>query len=103
MKTIWIIFPSKTLLTWTGGTCAQWFNVYRANLQQPADADFDGLADDYGTCFLPNVFVTQAPDATIPAPDFMYTYLVTGENAVGEGGMGFTSALLERPNRAPCP
>jgi hypothetical protein len=33
----------------------------------------------------------------------MHAYLVTGENPVGEGSLGFNSNLQERPNLTPCP
>jgi hypothetical protein len=90
-------------LTWTGGTCATRFNVYRSTVPRLLDADMNGLADDYGTCFLPDLLVSQAMDASNPPASFMHTYLVTGENAVGEGGMGYASNLLQRPNLTPCP
>jgi hypothetical protein len=100
---IYILFPSKTLLDWTGGTCASFFNVYRTTVQRLPDADSNGLADDYGSCFQPMVFVSQATDTSSPAATYMHAYLVTGENAAGEGGMGFNSSLVERPNLSPCP
>jgi hypothetical protein len=33
----------------------------------------------------------------------MFTYLVTGENGVGEGSLGTNSKGTERPNVSPCP
>jgi hypothetical protein len=98
-----IFFSSKTLLEWTGGTCAVTFNVYRAILPRPVDGDLDGLADDYGSCFLFGLALPQATDLTSPGMGMMHTYLVTGKNPAGEGSLGYTSALLERPNLAPCP
>jgi hypothetical protein len=98
-----LYFSSKTLLEWKGGTCARTFNVYRALLNRVTDADSDGLADDYGSCFRFGLVVPQVTDADPLGPGRMHTYLVTGKNPVGEGSLGFTSALLERPNRSPCP
>jgi hypothetical protein len=100
---IWILFPDKTRLTWTGGTCALSFNVYRQTVFTLVDADANGLADDYGSCFLSGLLVPEAPCGSTPPLRQMNTYLVTGKNGVGEGSMGFNSNLQERPNLTPCP
>ena len=79
------------------------YNVYRYTGATLIDSDGDGLADDYGSCFLPDLMVLQADDASDPPADEMHTYLITGENGVGEGGLGFATGPLERPNDNPCP
>ena len=97
------MFPDKTRLTWTGGTCALTFNVYRQTVSKLVDADMNGLADDYGSCFMTGLVVPESPCGSTPPVSQMNTYLVTGKNGVGEGSLGFNSNLQERPNLTPCP
>jgi len=98
-----IAWPTKIDIHWSGSKCATKWNLYRATVPRLVDADRDGLADDYGTCFRPDLMVPQTQDASGPPTGQMHIYLVTGENAVGEGSLGFTSSRQERPNRTPCP
>ena len=65
--------------------------------------DGNNLADDYGSCFLPDLMVTQAPDSSEPAGGVFFGYLVTGENVVGEGDLSTNRFGVTRPNDAPCP
>ena len=67
------------------------------------DLDSNGLADDYGACLQPDIIGLQTDDFADPGPGRMFTYLVTAENGVGEGGMGTNSSGAQRPNLAPCP
>ena len=68
-----------------------------------ADVDGNNLADDYGSCFLPDVVVTEASDELEPPIGIFFGYLVTGENAVGEGTFTTNSFGVSRPNNSPCP
>ncbi len=88
---------------WTGLECADRYNVYRSRQERFTDADGDNLADDYGSCFLPDLLVTEASDASDPPPGIFYSYLVTGESPVGEGNLMTNSFGMIRPNNNPCP
>ena len=90
---------------WTGLECADRYNVYRSReaVERLTDTDGDNLADDYGSCFLPDLLITEASDATVPPRGFFHHYLVTGENAVGEGDLMTNSFGMTRPNNTPCP
>ena len=61
------------------------------------------MADTYGTCFLPDLMSPTATDSSQPPPGSTHWYLVTGENLVGEGPMGYNSFFEERPNSSQCP
>jgi hypothetical protein len=100
---IWIDWPNKTTLQWAPIPCAFVYNLYRLTLPRLVDSDSDGLADHYGFCFQPNLFTPQAIDGSNPPIGALHHYLVTGENSVGEGSLGFNSQLLIRPNYTPCP
>lgn len=94
---------SGTQFRWNGLECADRYNVYRSRQARFADVDGNNLADDYGSCFLPDLMVTQASDALEPAAGVFFGYLVTGENVVGEGDLSTNSFGVTRPNDAPCP
>jgi hypothetical protein len=97
-------WASKAKVIWPHHPCASWYNVYKATLQRMEDLDGDGTADDYGTCVAHDL---TDPEYTDPAPDpdpgYMHVYVVTAENADGEGSMGNTSHGLPRPIYSPCP
>ena len=65
--------------------------------------DRDGLADDYGSCYQADIIGLQTDDLSRPGGGQLYSYLVTGENSVGEGGLGTNSGGAQRPNNNPCP
>jgi len=94
---------SATQFRWNGLGCADRYNVYRSRQDRIADLDGNNLADDYGSCFLPDVLVTQASDSMEPPDGIFFGYLVTGENAVGEGSLATNSFGVIRPNNTPCP
>ena len=93
------------------GETVQWdthpagtYNLYRLDLALLKSGG--GYTQDPGTvplaerwCGLTGV---QQADATMLAPGEVVAYLITPEAAV-EGSLGFDSALVERPNGAPCP
>jgi len=90
-------------LVWSSLECAAVYNIYRVTLDGLVDADSDGLADDYGGCFQSGLTVAGADDTSIPTVGFSHYYLITAENADGEGVLSVTSAGALRPNRSPCP
>jgi hypothetical protein len=96
-----MLFTSKTHLVWRPVECAEFYNLYRALAL--VDADNDGLADDYGTCFMPGLLLPMADDFSIPNPGRLFSYLVTSVNALGESDLGTNSAGVVRPNLNPCP
>jgi len=105
--------PSDAItLAWTSQERFAWnslrpcdgvFNVYRQTSRKLIDLDNDKLADDYGTCFLTNLTVSEAFDETDPAVGWAHFYLVSGRNAAGEGSLGTNSLGVAIPNRSPCP
>jgi len=90
-------------MVWQWGPCADWYNVYRRVDTSFIDADNNGVADDYGPCFQPNLVLNQVPDSSVPAAGIGSFYLVSGESTVGEGTIGFASNGGMRPNVTPCP
>ncbi len=96
-------WTSNDRFEWERLSCAAVYNVYR-HTGQLEDADGDGLADEYGTCFRPDVLVTEAFNPSDPPIGTVNTFWVTGEDPSGaEGPLGNTSSGLMRPNRTPCP
>lgn len=97
-----IRFATRQRLEWFDLDCATAYDVYR-RIGPLGDANHDGLADDYGTCVAPGIANSFFDDTLTPPARGLFAYLVTGENAAGEGALGTTSAGVPRPNRAPCP
>jgi hypothetical protein len=77
--------------------------VYKVTAPLLHDADDNGLADYYGSCFQPDLPTNSSADAFVPPAGFSGFYLVTAESLLGEGTFGFASNGLERPNTSPCP
>ena len=98
-----MLFSSSTEFAWSQPTCSITYNVYVFEGAALQDTDGDGLADDYGACFLSGLTIPQTSDSNDPPSGQMRTYVITGENLSGEGSMGFNSQLQERPTTAPCP
>jgi len=96
-------WSDKIDFTWDPVACATAYNVYREISVRLIDADSDGVADSYGTCFLAGVATTAGADPSSPVSGSTGFYLVTGENASGEGPLGNASNGLPRPNTSPCP
>jgi hypothetical protein len=95
---------TKDQLRWTGALeCALVYNTYRYTGSRLADADENGLADDYGSCFVGEIIGYDVADPTIPPDGNVHWYLVTGENFVTEGSLGENSDEMERPNLLACP
>jgi len=98
-----IRWTNVTVFGWNEIPCADSYNVYRLEAAGMTDGNGDGLADDYGICFMPDVRDLQVSPGADPPPGVVQFFTLRARNAMGEGGGGFTSALLERPNTGPCP
>ena len=90
-------------MVWEPDPCATVYNVYRLVARRMADADGDGVADDYGSCFKPDLGAPQMTDPSVPSPGFVAYIQVTGEGSGGEGSLGNASNGRTRTNSAPCP
>ena len=100
---ITLLFADRIHFEWTALGCASMYDVYRRTGAVLPDTNHDGVADSYGTCLYENVLTAGALDTTSPPPGQMHSYLVSGENSVGEGPLGFASNGKPRPNASPCP
>ncbi len=58
-------------MAWTAEPCATIYNVYQVTAQRLVDTDLDGLADDYGSCFLPDLPSPQMTDMGDPPVGFV--------------------------------
>lgn len=99
---ITILWGSKTHFEWNEPQCATSYNVYRKTAPHLTDTNGDGVADDYGTCFLSGLTTAQANDTMVPPVGSLHHYLVTGKSSLGEGSLGFAGNGQLRPN-SPCP
>jgi len=95
---------TKDQLRWKGAAdCALVYNIYRAAGPRLRDLNADGLADDYGSCWIGDIIGNDAPDPSPPPGGQVHWYLITAENFIAEGSLGTNSHQLERPNLSPCP
>jgi hypothetical protein len=79
------------------------YDVYRGDLGALHDADGDGAAQDYGSCFAESLAGPTFVDTGIPSPGQGYIYLITGRTAAGsEGDLGVASSGAPRPNVRDC-
>jgi hypothetical protein len=103
---IWHLgWSSKTKLGWGPVPIdpCKW-HVYRLTALKMTDADVNGVADFYGSCFAPDLELPEYDDLTPPPPAHeTHFYLVTEVTGAGEGSMGNASNGAMRPNLAPCP
>jgi hypothetical protein len=92
----------KVRYRWFEKACATVYNTYILRAMRMTDSDGNGVADSYGACWTPDLPITE--DIFGDPPSGMCDFiLVTAENAVGEGPMGWASNSLPRPNLTPCP
>ena len=103
MSNIFVTWESKESLVWNPGACAERYNVYWLPVERLIDDDQDGLADNYGYCIVPDLTDPATSETSVPPPGWMFTYIVTGTNTVGEGSMGDASNGAERINQNSCP
>ncbi len=79
------------------------YDVYRGDLGGLHDADDDGAAEDYGSCFAENLAGPTFIDTSIPPSGHGFIYLVTGRTSAGlEGDLGVASSGAPRPNARDC-
>jgi len=95
-------WASKSSMTWDQEACSSTYNVYRKS-GLLLDADHNGVAEDYGSCYQNDVLSTGVSDGTRPPTGQMLVYAVSGQNLNGEGSIGYASNGLMRPNVNPCP
>ena len=93
-------WPSKVTNSWNLAFCATVYNVYQ---QAGPLTNCGGVACSYGLCEWSGLVTNNAAQVATPPVGTVYFYLVTGENVIGEGTMGFSSAGFMRPNLFPCP
>jgi hypothetical protein len=77
--------------------------VYRFTIQAWTDTNHDGLADSYGACLFSGLSALAAADTSSPPPGWLHGYLVSGDGALGEGSLGFSSSQLGRMPASSCP
>lgn len=82
----WGEFEGSLQLFWESkGTCgADTFNVYRATREQLE-------AGNYGTCRQSGLASHPFDETLTPDPTVCWFYTVSGENAIGEGPLGYAS------------
>ena len=97
----------KITLRWPDVDDALSYNVYRGSLSDLTDGDVDGLPDSgYGTCQNaadPDLTDLIYLDASTPASNTGYFYLIAIEDGIGERWLGTTSAGLPRSATPACP
>lgn len=101
--TIGVGWTSSSRLAWSPEVCSTLYNAYRATTNRFLDGNGDGLADDYGACFQDDLALPEVFDDSDPPGASFHAYLITGENAQGEGTLGTNRAGATRPNTTPCP
>jgi hypothetical protein len=92
-----LVFTDDVTLAWEAPewSCAESFNLYRADLA--------GLPADSGDCLAPDIPSATAADLDLPRADAGFAYLVTGEAAALEGPAGHGSDGSPRVLATPCP
>ncbi len=92
-----VFLGDGTTLQWNPEPSAGTYRVYRGLLSARS-------ATNYGSCHQQGIAGISTTDNETPPAADGYMYILTVENFLGEEGtMGYTSALTERPNTAPCP
>lgn len=86
----------RETLSWLTLPSANSHNLYRADLGSLS-------ADNAGACLQGSILGTVATDSASPPPGEGFAYTVAGDNATGEGSLGWTSDWIERLAGIPCP
>ena len=89
-------FSDPQTLVWSPSSEASSYSLYRGSI-------FGGPLFSNHTCLQPSLGAPAATDNDLPASGRAFYYLISGRNACGEGGLGFTSGGQPRPNPYPCP
>lgn len=103
-----IRFQDPQTLIWLAVFAASSYDIYRVGLPF-VDATGDGLPDGgYGTCVSqtdPDTSDTELIDATVPSPGAALAYIVgyVDTTFAQHGGIGVTSAGVQRTPPPPCP
>jgi hypothetical protein len=94
-------------LVWPAVTGALSYDIYRGDTSVLVDGDDDGLPDSgYGACMTAlddDPRDTFFVDADMPSAGEGFFYLMSVIDALGDGGIGTTSAGLPRTPQVPCP
>jgi hypothetical protein len=94
-------------LVWPAVTGAISYDIYRGDTSVLVDGDDDGLPDSgYGACMTAlddDPRDTFFVDADTPSEGDGFFYLMSVIDALGDGGIGATSAGLPRSPQVPCP
>jgi hypothetical protein len=90
-----LLFLTAESLDWGDLQGVSSYNLYRGSLASLA-------AGDYGSCAASGLTESETTDGLSPASGAGWSYLVTGENAAGEGSLGSDSSGAPRPNGQPC-
>ena len=94
-------------LVWPAVTGAISYDIYRGDTSVLVDGDDDGLPDSgYGACMTAlddDPRDTFFVDADTPSVGEGFFYLMSVIDALGDGGIGTTSAGLPRLPEVPCP
>jgi hypothetical protein len=98
-----VSWDTKDHVSWDPLSCATTYNLYVLTARRMDDLDGDGSADDYGVCSQPGLLLPEAFHSSSPPSGFVDFVSMTGDNAVGEGALGSTSAGARRVNATPCP
>jgi len=91
-----LIFTDSQTIVWSASSAASSYSLYRGS-------QGDGSWAFNHACLVPFLDLPAAEDTDIPPPGVAFYYLVSGRNACGEGTLGKSSALDERPNSSHCP
>jgi hypothetical protein len=98
-----VSWASKSIIVWNWVPCADYYNIYKRTASLLPDSDGNGVADSYGSCDQMDQPDNMTADSMIPPSGMASFYMVTAENPVGEGSLGYASNGHERPNLDRCP
>jgi hypothetical protein len=91
-----LVFSGLTTLTWSAAPGVPAYNLYKG-LQSEGPWTFNH------SCFASHLTMPQATDSQQPALGELFYYLVSGEDACGEGPLGTQSSGTPRPTLSACP
>jgi hypothetical protein len=89
-------FTDPQTLSWSPSAGVSSYSLYRGSIAG------EPLSFNHG-CLQPSLGAPTAGDSDLPESGGGFYYLISGRNACGEGGLGFTSGGQTRPIPSPCP